>query len=90
MFSRVVSNFRKKTRKIAQNKSLSESISSPVLTHRHGFKKCQLKKKVSTATKTQLDLSIDDKEKILSLNSALNETDSEDLTKCDSSESGCV
>lgn len=83
MFSRVVSNFRKKTRKIGQSKSLSSSLSSDEL-----FYRCSnyqpVEKKVFATNSPSFD---ENDENILSSNTTCN-SNAQDSTICDNNESG--
>lgn len=90
MFSRVVSNFRKKTRKIAQNKSLSTSLSSPELIHRRANYK--IGKKVTatnSSAASDCDFDYDDIENILSISTTC-KSDAKDSSICDKNDSGCI
>jgi hypothetical protein len=85
MFSRVVSNFRKKTRKIGQSKSLSSSLSSDELFYRCSNYQ-QIEKKVfATNSPPSYD---ENDENILSSNSTTCKSDAQDSTICDNNESG--
>ena len=85
MFSRVVSNFRKKTRKIGQSKSLSSSLSSDELFYRCTNYQQQIEKKVFATNSPSFDEN--DENNILSSNATCN-SDAQDSTTCDNNESG--
>ena len=84
MFSRVVSNFRKKTRKIGQSKSLSSSLSSQELFYRcSNYQK--IEKKVFATNSPSFG---EDDENILSRITTCS-SNAQDSTICDNNESGC-
>lgn len=79
-----MSNFRKKTRKIGQSKSLSSSLSSDELFYRCSNYQ-QIEKKVFATNSPSFD---ENDEDILSSNATTCNSDAQDSTICDNNESG--